>query len=130
MKRYFNKEEETNNTIIDGWTLPGDLGYKDEGGSLYIGDRKKDMIIKGGYNVYPREIEELLYTHPDTIECAVIGKLDAVFGEKVIVYVVSHTNYNEDEYIYFCKRNLVHYKVPEQIYFYRGITENKVKESF
>ena len=68
--------------------IQGDLGYVDNDGYLFLMDRKKDMIIKGGYNVYPREIEEVLYKHPNIIECAVVGKPDEKFGEIVQAYVV------------------------------------------
>ena len=83
MKGYYKKPEETENTIKDGWLYTGDLAYKDEDGYHFIVDRKKDMIIRGGFNVYPREIEEVLFLHPGIIECSVIGRPDSVFGEKI-----------------------------------------------
>jgi len=117
MKGYYKKEEETNDTIKDGWVYTGDLGRQDERGFLYIVDRKKDMIIRGGYNVYPREVEEVLYTHPDIVECAVIGESDPVFGEEVAAYIVTKVNKSPDEIVTYCKQHLVHYKVPRKIYF-------------
>jgi len=117
MKGYYKKEEETNDTIKDGWVYTGDLGRQDERGFLYIVDRKKDMIIRGGYNVYPREIEEVLYTHPDIVECAVIGESDPVFGEEVAAYIVTKESRSPEEIVTFCKQHLVHYKVPRKIYF-------------
>jgi long-chain acyl-CoA synthetase len=117
MKGYYKKEEETKDTIKDGWVYTGDLGRQDERGFLYIVDRKKDMIIRGGYNVYPREVEEVLYTHPDIVECAVIGESDPVFGEEVAAYIVTKVSRTPEEIVTFCKQNLVHYKVPRKIYF-------------
>nr|WP_263326523.1 long-chain fatty acid--CoA ligase [Neobacillus sp. Marseille-Q6967] len=117
MKGYYKKEEATNETIQDGWVYTGDLGRQDENGYLYIVDRKKDLIIRGGYNVYPREVEEVLYTHPNIVECAVIGESDPVFGEEVAAYVVTKTTTTPDDISDFCKQQLAHYKVPRKIYF-------------
>jgi len=83
MKGYYNMPEETSAAIRDGWLYTGDLAKMDEEGYLYIVDRKKDLIIVGGYNVYPREVEEVLYGHPDVLEAAVIGVPDADLGEAV-----------------------------------------------
>jgi long-chain acyl-CoA synthetase len=117
MKGYYKKEEETKDTIKDGWVYTGDLGRQDERGFLYIVDRKKDLIIRGGFNVYPREVEEVLYTHPDIVECAVIGESDPVFGEEVAAYIVTKVSRIPEEIVTFCKQHLVHYKVPRKIYF-------------
>jgi long-chain acyl-CoA synthetase len=117
MKGYYKKEQETKDTIKDGWVYTGDLGKRDERGYVYIVDRKKDMIIRGGYNVYPREVEEVLYTHPDVVECAVVGESDPVFGEEVAAYIVTKTSRTPEEISAFCKQHLVHYKVPRKIYF-------------
>ena len=88
MKGYHNDPAATALAVRDGWLQSGDLGYEDEDGFLFIVDRKKDLIIRGGYNVYPREIEEVLYGHPDVSEAAVIGKPDARLGEEVVAVVV------------------------------------------
>ncbi|WP_042456864.1 class I adenylate-forming enzyme family protein [Neobacillus dielmonensis] len=117
MKGYYKKTEETNETIKDGWLYTGDLGRQDEEGYLYIVDRKKDMIIRGGYNVYPREVEEVLYTHPEIVECAVVGESDPVFGEEVAAYVVTRTEQTPEDIVAYCKQQLAHYKVPRRIYF-------------
>jgi long-chain acyl-CoA synthetase len=117
MKGYYKKEVETNETIKEGWLYTGDLGRQDEEGYLYIVDRKKDMIIRGGYNVYPREVEEVLYTHPDIVECAVVGESDPVFGEEVAAYIVTKVSRTPEDIIAFCKQQLAHYKVPRKIYF-------------
>src|SRR6201982_4004080 len=80
MKGYLRRPEATAEAIHDGWLRTGDLGYMDEDGFYYIVDRAKDLVIRGGYNVYPREIEEVLYTHPAILEAAVIGKPDERLG--------------------------------------------------
>ncbi|WP_216830708.1 class I adenylate-forming enzyme family protein [Alkalihalobacterium elongatum] len=112
MKGYYNKPEATQETIRDGWVYTGDLGYQDKDGNLFIVDRKKDMIIRGGYNVYPREIEEVLYAHPDIIECAVIGEAHEVFGEEIVAYVVMKKEISEEDLYAYCKKNIASYKVP------------------
>lgn len=117
MKGYYKKEEETRDTIKDGWVYTGDLGKQDERGLLYIVDRKKDMIIRGGYNVYPREVEEVLYAHPDIVEAAVIGESDPTFGEEVAAFIVTKESRTAEEIIDYCKQRLAHYKVPRRIYF-------------
>lgn len=121
MKGYYKKEEATKETIKDGWVYTGDLGRCDERGLLYIVDRKKDMIIRGGYNVYPREVEEVLYAHPVIIECAVIGESDPVFGEEVAAYIVTKTVCTPDEISAYCKQHLAHYKIPRKIYFLKEL---------
>ncbi|RFU64706.1 class I adenylate-forming enzyme family protein [Peribacillus glennii] len=117
MKGYYKKKQETRETIKDGWIYTGDLGKQDERGLLYIVDRKKDMIIRGGYNVYPREVEEVLYGHPDVVECAVVGESDPTFGEEIAAYVVVKQEKTPDDIITYCKEKLAHYKVPRKIYF-------------
>src|SRR5690606_18618415 len=88
MKGYYNMPEETSKAIRDGWLYTGDLAKMDEEGYFYIVDRKKDLIIVGGYNVYPREVEEVLYGHPGVLEAAVIGVPDADQGEAVKAFIV------------------------------------------
>ena len=88
MKGYWNRPEATAEAIQDGWLRTGDLGTLDEDGDLRIVDRLKELIIRGGYNVYPREVEEVLYEHPDIVEAAVIGVADPAYGEEVAVAVV------------------------------------------
>lgn len=124
MKGYYKKEEETKETIKDGWVYTGDLGKRDERGLLYIVDRKKEMIIRGGYNVYPREVEEALYGHSDIIECAVIGEPDETFGEEIAAFVVVRQPKTAEEIIAYCKEKLAHYKVPRKIYFLDGLPKN------
>ncbi|WP_088069555.1 long-chain-fatty-acid--CoA ligase [Gottfriedia luciferensis] len=125
MSGYLNKEEETKKAFINGWFKTGDLGKKDEEGYLYLLDRKKDVIITNGYNVYPREIEEHLYKHADIIEAAVVGKPDDIVGESVCAYlVVSNQSLSKSEIMDFCKKALVYYKVPKQIYFVNELPKN------
>ena len=83
MQGYLNRPEATAEAIVDGWFYTGDIGYVDEDGFVFIVDRKKDMIIKGGYNIYPREIEEVLYQLPQVAEAAVVGVVDDAKGEQV-----------------------------------------------
>ena len=89
MKGYRNNPEATAEALRDGWLHTGDLGYEDEDGYLFIVDRLKDLVIRGGYNVYPREIEEVLYAHPDISEAAVIGRPDDRLGEEIVAVIVT-----------------------------------------
>ncbi|WP_339162306.1 long-chain-fatty-acid--CoA ligase [Siminovitchia sp. FSL W7-1587] len=120
MKGYWNMPEETEKTFKDGWLLTGDLGYMDEKGYFYVVDRKKDMIIAGGFNIYPREIEEILYEHPAIQEVVVAGVPDPYRGETVKAYIVfregmTSTEKELDEY---ARKHLAAYKVP-RIYEFR-----------
>ena len=118
MKGYYKKPEETANTIKDGWLYTGDLAYRDEEGYHFIVDRKKDIIIRGGYNVYPREVEEVIYQHPAVVECSVIGRPDPVFGEKTVAYVVSKDpELTEEALRNYCTDKVTEYKVPDFITF-------------
>ena len=114
MKGYWNLPEETNATFHDGWLLTGDMGYMDEDGYFYIVDRKKDMIIAGGFNIYPREIEEVLYEHEAIQEAAVIGVPDPYRGETVKAFVVlkEEKEVDEKELEDYCRKHLAAYKVP------------------
>lgn len=114
MKGYWNRQEETEKTLRDGWLYTGDLGYMDEEGYFYIVDRKKDMIIAGGYNIYPREIEEVLYEHPAVKEAAAAGIPDPYRGETVKAYVVLKEGWTvtEEELDRHLRKNLAAYKVP------------------
>ncbi|WP_457638139.1 long-chain-fatty-acid--CoA ligase [Oceanithermus sp.] len=117
MLGYWNRPEETAQTLKDGWLFTGDVARMDEEGYFYIVDRKKDMIIAGGYNIYPREVEEVLYQHPAVKEAAVVGVPDAYRGETVKAFVVLKEGYegevNEEELKQFAKERLAAYKVPK-----------------
>jgi long-chain acyl-CoA synthetase len=114
MKGYWNRPEDTADTIKDGWLLTGDLGYMDEQGYFYVVDRKKDMIIAGGYNIYPREIEEVLYEHPDVLEAVAAGIPDPYRGETVKAYIVLKEGsiVTTEEMNQFARKFLAAYKAP------------------
>ena len=119
MKGYWNNPEATAEVFRDGWFHTGDLGYADEDGYFYIVDRKKDLVIRGGFNVYPREVEEVLYTHPAIAEAAVIGRADERLGEEVVAYVALKAGAQADEQdvIAFCKERMAPYKYPREVKF-------------
>ncbi len=121
MKGYWKMEEETKKVLINGWLLTGDMAKMDEDGYFYIVDRKKDMIIAGGYNIYPREVEEVLYEHPAVVEAAVVGVPDPYRGETVKAYIVlkedAKGKVSEQDIISFCKERLAAYKVPKIVEF-------------
>ncbi|KMJ56972.1 long-chain fatty acid--CoA ligase [Bacillus sp. LL01] len=114
MKGYWNRKEETEAVLKDGWLLTGDLGYMDERGYFYVVDRKKDMIIAGGFNIYPREIEEVLYEHEQIQEVVVAGVPDAYRGETVKAYIVKKAGatLTEEELDAYTRKHLAAYKVP------------------
>lgn len=116
---YFNDPEATEAAFRDGWFLTGDIGYLDADGYLYIVDRKKDLIIRGGQNVYPREVDEVLLQHPEIREAAVVGVGDAKYGEEVGAFVVPVEGAMPaaEEIIDFCRRRLAAYKCPKTIRF-------------
>ncbi|MBM7644761.1 long-chain acyl-CoA synthetase [Scopulibacillus daqui] len=120
MQGYWNRPDETRAVLKDGWLLTGDLAYMDEEGYFYIVDRKKDMILASGFNIYPREIEEVLYEHPDVQEAAVIGVPDAYRGETVKAFIVPREGktIDEKEMNNYCRKHLAAYKVP-RIYEFR-----------
>ena len=119
MKGYLGRPEATAETLRGGWLHTGDLGYRDEDGFYFIVDRAKDLVIRGGYNVYPREIEEVLYGHPAVAEAAVIGVPDPMMGEEVraVVAVKPGHSVTEAELIAFVKERAAAYKYPRTIEF-------------
>ena len=120
MKGYWNLEEETNKTLKDGWLLTGDVGRMDENGFFYVVDRKSDMIIAGGFNIYPREVEEVLFEHEGIQEAAVIGVPDDYRGETVKAYIVPKQGLTLDkkQLNRYCRKHLAAYKIP-RIYEFR-----------
>jgi long-chain acyl-CoA synthetase len=126
MMGYWRKPDETRNVMVDGWLHTGDMGYYDEKGFMYIVDRKKDMIITGGENVYPREIEEVLYRHPAVSEAAVIGIPDAKWVERVhaVVTLKEGQGVGSDEVIAFCQEHLARYKAPRSVEFVEFLPKN------
>jgi long-chain acyl-CoA synthetase len=119
MKGYWNKPDETGETLIDGWLHTGDIAKIDEDGYFFIVDRKKDLIIRGGYNVYPREIEEVLYEHPAVREAAVIGVKDDDLGEEVgaAVALKDGEEASAQELRDFVKEQVAAYKYPRRVWF-------------
>jgi long-chain acyl-CoA synthetase len=126
MIEYWKKPKETQETIVDGWLHTGDLAYYDENGFIYIVDRKKDMIVTGGENVYSREVEDVLYEHPAILEVAVIGIPDPVWVERVHALVVLKEGATamDKEIITFCKSHLASYKSPKSIEFVESLPKN------
>jgi len=119
MLGYYKNAEETQKTIVDGWLYTGDIGYVDEDGYFYITDRKKDLIIVGGFNVFPREIDELIYQHPKVKEGITIGLPDPHKGERIKVYIVlkEGETATPEEFITYFKERLTPYKVPREVEF-------------
>ena len=118
MKGYWKREDATREAIPDGWFRSGDMAKQDEDGYFFIVDRKKDLIIRGGYNVYPREVEEALYEHPDVAEVAVVGIPHDSLGEEVgaAVALKPGTKVGEDELRDFAKERLAAYKYPRHLW--------------
>jgi len=128
MKGYWNMPEESANTLRDGWLYTGDIAKVDEDGYLFIVDRKKDLIIASGFNIYPRDIEEVLYEHPAIQEAVVIGVPDPYRGEDVKAYVVlkAGQTVSEEEVIQYCKQNMAAYKVPRSVEFRDQLPKTQV----
>jgi len=116
-KGYLNKPEATEAAIIDGWFRTGDLGTKDADGYVRIVDRKKDMVIRGGYNVYPRDVEEVLLRHPAVAQVAVIGLPDPTSGEEICAVVVLDGEVSEADLVSWSKQHLAAYKYPRRVFF-------------
>ncbi|KMJ55003.1 long-chain fatty acid--CoA ligase [Bacillus sp. LL01] len=126
-KGYWNNEEATQNAFKDGWFYTGDLGWMDENGYLRLVDRAKDMIITGGLNVYPREVEEVLNQHPNVKETCVFGVQDEKWGESIWAHVVLSdptSTVSEEDLIELCKMNLAGYKKPKTIEFVPTLPKN------
>ena len=119
MREYWNNPAETEKTFRDGWLLTGDIAYMDDDGHIFIVDRKKDMILSSGFNVYPREIDELMYTHPKVLQACSFGIPDAKRGEslKLALVLKPGQEMTADEARTFCKENLSGYKVPTEVAF-------------
>jgi long-chain acyl-CoA synthetase len=117
MGGYLDNEAATAEAFAGGWLHSGDLGYRDEDGFFYIVDRKKELIIRGGYNVYPREVEEVLYQHPAIFECAVLGLPDERLGEEVTAFVALKVGQiaTPEEIVGFVKERVAAYKYPRTV---------------
>jgi len=128
MKGYYNRQSETNKTITpDGWLCTGDIGIMHEDGYFQIVDRKKDMILVSGFNVFPNEIEDVIVSHPKVLEVAAVGMPHEKSGEVVKVYVVKKDkSLNEEELIAHCRENLTGYKVPKSVEFRNDLPKTNV----
>jgi len=128
MKGYWKKEKETNDSLKNGWLYTGDLARQDEEGYFYIVGRKKELIITNGFNVYPQEIESVLFAHPDIKESAVVGIKDEKRGELTKAFIVVHSGVtiDEDELKGYCYKNLTPYKVPKQFEVIADLPRNNV----
>ena len=125
---YYKRPEETAEAFADGWFHTGDIGYMDDEGYLFIVDRKKDMVIAGGFNIYPREIDEVLFEHPKVKEACAIGLPDPYRGETIKAFVVPRDGetLTEEEVVAYCKEKLAAYKVPKQIEFAEELPKSAI----
>ncbi len=128
MQGYWNRPDETKKTLRNGWLYTGDIAYMDEEGYFFVVDRKKDMIICSGYNVYPREIEEVLYQHPKIREACALGVPDAYRGETVKVFLVlkEKQQATAEEIIEYCQKNMAKYKVPTAVEFRQELPKSNI----
>jgi acyl-CoA synthetase (AMP-forming)/AMP-acid ligase II len=126
MTGYYHRPEETRETIRDDWLYTGDLGYYDERGFIFIKDRRHFMIISGGENVYPAEVENVLYRHPAVREAAVIGIPDPYWVERVHALVVLKENAQaaEEDIVNFCRDCIAHYKAPKSVEFVESLPKS------
>jgi long-chain acyl-CoA synthetase len=117
MKGYWKMPEATAEVVVNGWLHTGDIGYVDKDGYFYITDRKKDIIIKGGENISPRVIEEVLYAHPAVSEASVIGIKDKVYGEEIKAFVTLKAGQNaaSDDILEYCRGKLKKFFVPKEV---------------
>jgi long-chain acyl-CoA synthetase len=116
--------------LRDGWLYTGDIGYVDAEGDVFLVDRKKDMIIVGGYNVYPRSVDEVLFNHPKVAEVATVGKPHERLGEVLVAFVVLKpgASLSEEEFFGFCQENLVKYRRPVEVTFLDALPRTNAKK--
>lgn len=128
MKGYWKMEEKTNDMLQNGWLYTGDVAKMDDDGYFYIVDRKKDMIIAGGFNIFPREIEEVLYEHPKVLEAAVVGVPDEYRGETVKAFIVCKDGQSmtADDVVKFCREKMSPYKVPRLVEFRSSLPKSNI----
>jgi long-chain acyl-CoA synthetase len=125
---YYKNREATTEAFHDGWLLTGDMGYLDEDGYLFVVERKKDLLIRGGFNVYPKDVEEVIYRHPAVSEAAVVGVPDPVMGEEVCAYVVKKygADVTEAAIIQHCQTKLAKYKTPRYVEFVSALPRTSI----
>jgi long-chain acyl-CoA synthetase len=128
MKGYWNKPKETAEMIRNGWLHTGDVGYVDEDGYFWITDRKKDLIIKGGENISPRTIEEVLFAHPKVSEAAVVGMKDPKYGEDIRAFLVLKPGETAtaEEIQAYCREHLTNFFVPREIVFMQAMPKSLI----
>ena len=127
MKGYFNRQDETDKVLKDGWLSTGDIGMMFKDGYFKIVDRKKDMILVSGFNVYPNEIEDVIAMMPKVVEVAAIGVPHEKSGETIKVFIVKKdSSLNENEVIEYCRKNLTNYKVPKFVEFRDSLPKSNV----
>ncbi|MGH8657856.1 MAG: AMP-binding protein [Gammaproteobacteria bacterium] len=128
MKGYYGLAEESAQTLREGWLHTGDMARQDGDGYLYLVERKKDLILRGGFNIYPREVEEVIIRHPGVLEVAVVGVPDAVFGEEVaaVVVVKEGESLTEEELLRFCQERLAKNKSPRFVHFASELPKNAI----
>lgn len=128
MKGYYNRPDATADVLRNGWLYTGDIAYMDENGYFFIVDRKKDLIISGGYNIYPREIDEVLYAHPKIHEAVSVGIPHEQRGEIVKAYIVPEQGekLSRSDVISYCREKLANYKVPKQVEFRKELPKTMV----
>ena len=126
MQGYYHMPEETAAAMRNGWLHTGDMGRFDKDGYLYIVERKKDLIIRGGFNIYPRDVEEVLNSHPAVLEAAVIGVPSVRMGEEVKAFVVSRSPVTAETLLAYCREALANYKTPSEIEFVPALPRNAV----
>jgi long-chain acyl-CoA synthetase len=128
MQGYYRLPEETAQALRNGWLHTGDMGRLDADRYLYIVERKKDLIIRGGFNIYPREVEDVLYAHPAVAEAAVVGMRDPLMGEEVLAFVTLKTGATADAaaLIGFCQERLARYKCPKHVRFVDALPKRPI----
>ena len=128
MRGYYNRAEETAATVVDGWVRTGDMARIDAEGYLTIVDRKKDMVLSGGYNIYTKEVEQVLLQHPAVAEAAVVGVPDAVFGEAVAAFIELNPGQEltAEEVVAYAKARIASYKKPKYVYFVDALPRNSL----
>ncbi len=125
---YYKMPDATAETFKDGWLYTGDVGFMDEDNYVFIVERKKDLIIRGGLNIYPKDVEEVIYRHPAVQECAVVGKLDDKMGEEVVAYIVkkSGAEVTPEDIVSHCQQHLAKYKTPRFVEFLGALPKTNI----
>ena len=124
MRGYWNNPEASASALRGGWLWTGDLGALDEDGFLTLKDRSKDVIISGGSNIYPREVEEVLIQHPQVVEACVIGRPSAEWGEEVVAFIVPRERLDAAELDQHCLAHIARFKRPKQYWFVEALPKN------